>query len=447
MKSRRQQLYHHPSNSRSAKQKTTEKKGSPSSIIKLSYQKILLSLILVALALFYLTHHIFKNVNDHSVVQGGGAFPTSTSTRTNIDNASKDKKAANAVNNGITNAISGTTVLSLHPRYVTIVLPSVVNTQGRSNRLQSIEQSWGSAAKAIYVYHPGNEYSPTSILQSSSSYPQTLLVPSEVASEDQGVPRLKYVIEQIYRTYNPDFAFFVNDHTYVIPQAACEYLSGRDPSQHLYAGHALKPNGQDFAFNSGASGYFLSRKTMRFLTENWSDCEGKTAHNRKWLEGNPGLLTAKCLKASIGIDPLDSRDEVKRHRFHAFGLVRTVKGEVDEWYKRKHENLSEILGEDTLFNHMLQKGEGCCSDRSISFHYVEFKETLALTKVLNKLREQPTINDEKLKEFIIHEWPKEKKDVGGYAHNLPPSGKEEVWRDLLKVLKNIAPTASTGKCI
>lgn len=336
---------------------------------------------------------------------------------------------------------------SLNPRYVTVVLPSVVNEGGRFKRLRSIDETWGQAANAIYVYHPGKEYTPPS--SSKSSYPQTMLVPSEVAAEDEGVPRLKYVIEQIYHKYNPDFAFFGNDHTYVIPQHACDFLKGKNPNENMYAGHPMKPGGEDFAFNSGASGYFLSRETMRFLTKRWSEkediCEGNTAKNKKWLQGNPGVLTAKCL-ASIGLNPIDSRDELKRHKFHAFGLLRVVKGEVDQWYERRHEGLNEILGEDAKFNHKLQKGENCCSDRSISFHYVEWKETLALTQVLDLLRLRPSIKDEELRQFISEKWPKDKRDLGGYAHNLPPLTKEGVWQDTLKVLRNISSNKSTSVC-
>ena len=65
----------------------------------------------------------------------------------------------------------------------------------------------------------------------------------------------------------------------------------------------------------------------------------------KWLQGNPGLLTTKCLGLSMGVHPVDTRDEMGRHLFHAFGLVRTVKGSVDKWYLDKHNRLNEVFGE------------------------------------------------------------------------------------------------------
>jgi hypothetical protein len=331
----------------------------------------------------------------------------------------------------------------------TVVLPSVVNTKGREKRLDSITETWATPTNAIYVTHPGtdSDYSippPPTPSSVSSKYPQILSIPPNIATEEQGVPRLQYVIEQIYKEYNPDFCFFANDHTFIIPQHLYKYLDDiqANPDEHLYAGHALRPKNQkgtQYAFNSGASGYFLSRKSMQTLTEKWNSgdeiCQGS---GNKWLQGNPGLLTAECLK-SFGVDPVDSRDqENKRHVFHAFGLVRVVKNEVDSWYHQKHEDLGEILGEDETYHHELQKGEACCSSNTVSFHYVEHAETRALWATLEAIRRNPEIKDEMLQQFMISHWPQEKKDVGGYAQHLPPLEKKDTWSDLLHVVRNIA---------
>jgi hypothetical protein len=167
------------------------------------------------------------------------------------------------------------------------------------------------------------------------SYPQLLLVPPSI-SFDNGVPRLMYVIRSIYEEINPDFAFFVNDHTFVIPEHLCKYLEDKHPSEDLYAGHALK-NNQD-VFNSGAAGYVLSRQTMKGLVKKLDEddptCTAKNA--AAWLQGNPGLVTTKCLKEVLGVSAIDTRRHGKWHRFHAFPLTRMVTGKVDDWYKNKH---------------------------------------------------------------------------------------------------------------
>lgn len=122
----------------------------------------------------------------------------------------------------------------------------------------------------------------------------------------------------------------------VIPEHLCKYLENRHSSHDMYEGHAMK-NNKD-VFNSGAAGYILSRETMRKLVHAWDEdneiCLVKNGD--KWLQGNPGIVTTKCLKEVMGISAVDTRHHGKWHRFHAFPLTRMVTGQVDEWYKNKH---------------------------------------------------------------------------------------------------------------
>lgn len=324
-------------------------------------------------------------------------------------------------------------------RYVTVILPSVVNPLGRIQRLQAIMKTWGPQARAIVVTEEDKEIPNDAHIQ---QYPP-IIVPNDVAKPNEGVPRLRYAISQVHTLYDPDFAFFVNDHTFVIPNHISKFLDSPngslDPFQHLYAGHALKAKNSEYAFNSGASGYFLSRRTMKTLVQKWASPDGDPMCDvsNNFIQGNPGLSIAMCLH-SIGIDPIDTRDEFLRHRFHAFGILRQVKLEVDEWYLKKHDDLSSILGMDERYHHTLQKGKECCSKDTISFHYVEWKETLALFDILEKLKKDPDISDGELINYIQVKWPSNKRDVGGYAHNLPPGNKKHVWDDFLKVLRNIS---------
>lgn len=107
-----------------------------------------------------------------------------------------------------------------HPRTVTVVMPSVVNPNGRQKRLDSIFETWGPAARAIYVVHNVSEFPQGhhAVLgeghtpEDPYSYPQLLLVPPSISFED-GLPRLNYVIRAVHEKIDPDFAFFVNDHT------------------------------------------------------------------------------------------------------------------------------------------------------------------------------------------------------------------------------------------
>lgn len=350
------------------------------------------------------------------------------------------------------------------PRYVTVVLPSVVKPQERRKRLRSIQSTWGPFARSIFVLHnitvfpqatqhhavisedsfPGDPY----------SYPQVLMVPDNIG-RDEGVPRLMYVIRSIYERVNPEFAFFVNDHTYVIPEHLCNYLEDLDPTQDLYAGHALK-NNMD-VFNSGAAGYVLSRSTMRKLVQRWDakdpNCTmpetGDVSQNEKWLQGNPGLMTTQCLNHSLGITPIDTREDGKYHRFHAFPLSRTVSGKVDSWYKRKHSiEMAHKIGADDSYATLLP-GADCCASTTISFHYVEHFEAKAMFATREKLLENPKMTDKELKEVMIAEWPNVKKDLGPYSSPLPKPEHLmgfDGWNELLKVMRKISTRETQRDC-
>lgn len=335
-----------------------------------------------------------------------------------------------------------------HPShsYVTVVMPSVVKPQGRPMRLSSIAATWGPLSHAIYVVHNLTDYSQAPLLAPTlQTYPQNLLVPPEISAEDAGLPRMNYVIRTVYEQLNPDFAFFVNDHTFVIPDHMCSYLYDKSPDQHLYAGHALK-NDQD-AFNSGAAGYFLSRATMKGLVAKWDEgnelCLVKNGKS-KWLQNNPGLATAACLAQEMGVHAIDTRDEGKSHRFHAFGLVGMVAGKVDQWYINKHQHFKGVPGFDESYAD-LPTGGACCSKETVSFHYVEYSETIVLFHIRQEFLARPSMADAELKAMMIKEWPTEWAMLGGYSKPLPKEEDTGGWTPLLKAVRMIS-TPSKVTC-
>lgn len=349
------------------------------------------------------------------------------------------------------------------PRFVTVVMPSVVNPDNRAQRLEAIHDTWGPYARALYVLHNSSEFPKASHLTISENsrpkdqylYPQNLLLPSTIHVED-GIPRLIYTIQTIYHEKNPEFAFFVNDHTFVIPEHLCKFLDERDPNRDLYAGHALK-NGQDI-FNSGAAGYILSRETMRKLVFKWNEkdpeCwvdENTPNKQKKWLQGNPGLVVVSCLK-SMGIVAIDTREKAPSssgHVFHAFPLTRVVTGAVDDWYRNKHkfEELPDLVrrGFDNSYS-TLETGPQCCAAETVSFHYVEYMENKALFRVRGALRDETHMTDPKLKGLMMEEWPVDFKDIGGYSRGLPKADDAEGWSQLLATMRKISVRRAEEYC-
>ena len=324
------------------------------------------------------------------------------------------------------------------PSYVTVVMPSVVKPQARPLRLTNIAKTWGPSSNAIYVVHGTEEYSEGKQIGKATTYPQNLVVPKNI-TVDKGVERLEHVIRTVHKDINPDFAFFVNDHTFVLPDHLCLFLKGHDSSKDLYVGHALKGKEESSAFNSGAAGYVLSRSTMEKLIREWDNPSSKcsAANASKWLQGNPGILTAQCFDKVLHIPVVDTRDNDLTHRFHAYGIVRTVTGKVDDWYMNKHKSLESIFGEDQKYHHILQRGVNCCSRETISFHYVEAGESLPFWEVLLKIHQSPTMSDEEIKELMNKVWPRDKEGLGGYGHALPGNN-DAVWTDMIQVVRKIA---------
>lgn len=215
----------------------------------------------------------------------------------------------------------------------------------------------------------------------------------------------------------------------------------------MYAGHALK-NSQLEVFNSGAAGYVLSRSTMqKMLAQHANPTDPSSCSSEqtsKWLQGNPGLVTMKCIN-SVGVSAIDTRAANKWHRFHAFPLTRVVSGKVDPWYLNKHQDMGQVTGFDTSYEQVLS-GEDCCSKTTVSFHYVEPIETIALFSVREYLLHNPQLTDPELKILLHAEWPKTPQDIGFYSHGLPKPNDIAGWQQLLTVLRKISTRGTQRDC-
>lgn len=341
------------------------------------------------------------------------------------------------------------------PRYVTVVLPSMVNPTGRQKRLKTIQNTWGGSARAIYVVHNVSDFPQAAhavisaseeTLEDKYAYPQLLLIPPHI-QKDAGVARLFHTIKEIHDKVNPDFVFMVNDHTYMIPAHLCKYLEHRQETEDIYEGHALR-NGEEEVFNSGAAGYLLSRATMAKLTERFDardpDCGFGGKETSTWLQNNPALVMVKCLN-SLNIHATDTRSTSKWHRFHAFPITRVVAGEVDQWYVDKHKEMDRIAGFDPSYNQLL-KGEDCCSWDTVSFHYVEHNEARALFAVQEQLLEHPHSSNHEVKSLMKAVWPSNAKDIGSYSRGLPDDNDSNGWQDLIATIRKISTRATQRDC-
>jgi hypothetical protein len=148
---------------------------------------------------------------------------------------------------------------------------------------------------------------------------------------------------------------------------------------------------------------------------------------------------------------VDTRERGKYHRFHAFGLIRTVTRNVDEWYTKKHINIHTIMAGqfDISYSHLLS-GDECCSSQTISFHYVEAAEHRALYIVRMALLVNPSMSDLDLKTLMMQHWPARRSEVGYYSQCLPGNTSKqedvEIWTALLGVMRKISQPSMAVQC-
>lgn len=344
---------------------------------------------------------------------------------------------------------------------VTVVIPSVVDVPHRKRRLKAILETWAHDAHALIVVHNMEEEYPTEMVNNNvwslddnnkepvdtNSYPQVLNLPPSITIKDEhGFDRLAFVIRHVYNNHaSADFIFLVNDHTYVIPEHLCHYLQDFSKEEDLYAGRAMKNPG--IVFNSGAAGYLLSRTTMKRLLDIWdtSDTDGSSSKQQcqpthAFHRSNPDLVVAECLQNVLHVPAVDTRAAGKYHRFHSYGLVRTVQNKTDDWFVKVHTRFQNMTGFDESYQTLLT-GPDCCAADGVSFHYVEAVETLALHRIRQLLLEQD-MTDEELRQHL--NWPT--RDLGGYSAALPVDNNPQVVQNVMTVLRKMSRKDLQMKC-
>lgn len=339
---------------------------------------------------------------------------------------------------------------TVHPRFVTVVLPSPVDPHTRHRRVTAIAETWAEAARALIVVHNVTEEFPAALPGTvwngrnqqpadRSHYPQVLHLPLNITMDDNDAfKRLEYVIKHVYVEHKADFIFIVNDHSYVIPEHLCNFLSLFPPEVDLYAGRAMM-NPDSLIFNTAAAGYILSRATMKRLLETWdegTDCQS----GKSYFRSNPDLSVAECLQDVLHVRALDTRNAAKFHLFHTYGIVRTVLGNVDQWFIDVHDRFHNMTGFDASYRKLLS-GSDCCSSDSISFHYVEHGETRALFDIRKRLIQDPDMADSKVKELLEEKWPRS--GLGGYSMPLPVKD-DDSMHNLLTVLRKVSQGQMEG---
>ena len=198
--------------------------------------------------------------------------------------------------------------------------------------------------------------------------------------------KVRSIWKYVHYAYASHFDWFIigGDDLFVIAPNLRAYLlspeiteAGKDHTVPLFLGRRFQiPNAQ--LFNSGGAGYVLNRPALELLVRHLDETKCRP-HQKVFAED---VNVAHCLKVAGGVEPYDTRDKSwheeatiadsgkeNRERFHPFTpgqhltwrppKRRRPNGQSPDWYENYNAPWGIGLGAD------------CCSEYSVSFHYVK----------------------------------------------------------------------------
>ncbi|CAF1103691.1 unnamed protein product [Adineta steineri] len=237
------------------------------------------------------------------------------------------------------------------------------------DRVKAVNDTWGPRCdRYLFV----TDYTPQTMTPEQINFTQQIpIAPIQniTPGYDHLTQKTTLAFLFAYEKYFNDFDWFVkaDDDTYLIVENLKAFLSQQNASEPVTFGYNFKvivPKG----YHSGGASYVLSRESLRRFYEAHKDPTSTCLKDG----GNEDIEIARCLRTK-DVYPGQSLDKQNRELFHTLSYTDHFRGNFPDWLKKYAEN-------------PLQTGDNCCSDQTISFHYIDPDKIYLMDFLLYKTR-------------------------------------------------------------